>query len=346
MSRVPFPLNCDDTDLTDQSVFSRPMGEPTVMSTHIFRARLFKAISRLYFDNGSLLSSYEFVSNVDREILAIMDDLPWYCQLSTNADLPPSFHFLPWQHHVMHNSICIQRIRMYRPFLRSHFEECYPKCINAAESAFAVYHSIRANPKLFQSAPRRASQSYQLVCSAISIAVFLLVERPPLAAKFCSDLEIVLSDLKSLADEYKSLAVAVDGTTTLAKILDIYHQRERNNPADTISLIPEIYTIMGGKARTKTYLDRCAIPYIVNGSNPHGPQQLLSTPPNASSPSRPPAAASGFTASTSERGSMLFPLNDCLDAYSTHDLNDSMFNLPYDVLNWDIDDFAFPPENS
>lgn len=134
--------NCDDCDLTSTSIFVRPLDQPTVMAQHVFRAKIFKVLNRLYANSGGDLSNYDAVSAVDNEVTTIMNQYPWYLSrraasgsstfISTTLP-PPPFDYLQWQHHAVHTSICVQRIRMYRPFLRTHFESCWSKCVAAAE---------------------------------------------------------------------------------------------------------------------------------------------------------------------------------------------------------------------
>ena len=69
MSEVPIPLNCDDCGLTDSTIYPRPLEEPTVMTMHVFRARLFKTINQLYANNGTPLTSYDSVSDIDAKVL-------------------------------------------------------------------------------------------------------------------------------------------------------------------------------------------------------------------------------------------------------------------------------------
>ncbi|KND86235.1 hypothetical protein TOPH_09142 [Tolypocladium ophioglossoides CBS 100239] len=80
LSSVPFPSNCNDVDMTPTSIRVSPISEPTEMSVHYFRARFFKVFNRLFVNNGANLSSYSFIAEIDAEIIAILEGLPWYLQ--------------------------------------------------------------------------------------------------------------------------------------------------------------------------------------------------------------------------------------------------------------------------
>ncbi|KIW44267.1 uncharacterized protein PV06_05289 [Exophiala oligosperma] len=350
LSDVPFPQNCEDCDITSTTINCRPLDEPTVMALHVLRARLFKTFNKLYANSASASASYEEVCAIDQEILTIVDQYPWY--LKTRVDrghstvisstLPPVFDHIQWQHHVIHNSICVQRIRIYRPFLRSRFHnDCWSKCIEAVEGAFAVYHAIRdANPSRFQRSQKMLAQSYQIFCSAVSIAVFLLVERPAIHSRMQSDIEIVIQDLQRIVQNHSSIPMAVAGRVVLTKILDAYNlgnrQQDRSGPEEAVSnpnwhtLIPEIYAHMGGQVKTKTYLDRCAVSHIVNQE---GSMSVSESAPDPHS------------MATSRSGEIAAPEPTENTNYSSSfdpDFATSFgFDLHFDVLNWGIEEFEF-----
>ncbi|KIW13546.1 hypothetical protein PV08_08734 [Exophiala spinifera] len=350
LSDVPLPQNCEDCDITSTMINCRPLEEPTVMTVHVLRAGLFKVLSKLYANNASASTSYEEVCAIDQEILTIVDQFPWY--LKTHRDqgrftvisptLPPVYDHIQWQHHLIHNSICVQRIRMYRPFLRSPFHnDCWSKCIEAVEGAFAVYHAIRnANPVRFQRSQKMVAQSYQIFCSAVSIAVFLLVERPALPSRMQSDIEVVIQDLQRIVQNHSSIPMAVAGRVVLTKILDAYNlssrQQQGLNHEETVSnsnwhtLIPEIYAHMGGQAKTKTYLDRCAVSHIVNRESSMSGSY---SPLNLQSKTTSKAGVITATEPT-------YMTNDS-NSFDADFATSFGFDLHFDVLSWGIEDFEF-----
>lgn len=358
LSEVPFPQNCDDCDITPTSIFVRPIEQPTVMAVHVFRAKLFKVLNRLYANNGSDISDYDAVSPVDDEVTTIVNQYPWY--LLRRADsgslafisttLPSSFDYLQWQHHVMHTSICVQRIRMYRPFLRTHFESCWSKCVAATEDAFAVYHDIRSSdPERFRRSSKNIVQSYQIFCSAISIAVFLLVERPILPAKLLGDVEVVIQDLKELSEDKNSIPIAIHGRRSLIKILDAYqgycrdarnrvnmNEAAANNVPTFHSLVPEIYTVMGGTSSTKKYLDGSSVPRSSNAERVI--TQSQDPTPSFPTPSVSTAAAS-LQSPLESMSSAAF--NNSNDTFGTDPITGLNLGLHFDVLGWDLDDSSF-----
>ncbi|KEF51871.1 uncharacterized protein A1O9_12209 [Exophiala aquamarina CBS 119918] len=358
LSEVPFPQNCDDCDLTATSILVRPIEQPTVMSQHVFRAKVFKVLNRLYANNGSDITDYDAVSAVDQEVTTIVNQYPWYLLRQADSgsspfistSLPPSFDYLQWQQHVVHTSICIQRIRMYRPFLRTHFESCWSKCVAATEDAFAVYHDIRSSdPERFRRSSKKIVQSYQIFCAAISIAVFLVVERPILPSKILSDIELVMHDLKELAEDKNSIPIAIHGRRSLIKILDAYqgYSRDARNrvnmgeaPTDGVetlhSLVPEIYTVMGGPSSTKKYLESSSVPRSRNtekaAARNQNPSSSLLTP-SAST------AAASLQSPLESMSSVAF--NNSNDAFGTDPMTGLNLGLHFDVLGWDLDDSSF-----
>lgn len=361
LSEVPFPENCDDCDLTPASIFVRALDQPTVMAQHVFRARIFKVLNKLYANNGNDLTNYAAVAAVDDEVATIMNQYPWYLLIQEGSDssvflsttLPPAFDYLQWQHHVIHTSVCIQRIRMYRPFLRTHFEYCWPKCVAAVEGAFAVYHSIRSSDlERFLASPKRIVQSYQAFCSAISIAVFLLVERPILPAKILGDIELVIQDLKDMSEDKNSIPIAVHGRRSLTKILDAYQgycrdarRRASADEAPTIateylhSLVPEIYTVMGGTSSAKRYLDSSSVPRASETQRlamQGGQCQTLS------GSTATPTASIGDTSLHSPLESMSSAIfSSSTDMFGTDPITGLNLGLHFDVLGWDLGDASF-----
>lgn len=272
-SRVPLPRNCNDEDMTATEIFPIPMQEPTRMSVHVIRAKLIKTFSKL-FDHKTHNMSYDEITAIDAEVLAIIDQAPWYMSSSVDSSvkstsLPNAFDYLQWQHHIIHNFVCVQRIRMYRPFLRTENRNaCWSKCVDAVESAFLVYHAIRRKgPTSFQNSEKMLVQSYQIFSSAISTALFLLVERPTLCSQILSDIEVVMQDLKHLAGGSRFIPMAKDGTAALAMILDAYQTMfsqssmsygiswETHAKTTLSKLVQEVYSVMGGKMKTQAYLD-------------------------------------------------------------------------------------------
>lgn len=358
LSEVPFPQNCDDCDLTSTSIFVRPLDQPTVMAQHVFRAKIFKVLNRLYANSGGDLSNYDAVSAVDNEVTTIMNQYPWYLlgraasgsSTFISTTLPPSFDYLQWQHHVVHTSICVQRIRMYRPFLRTHFESCWSKCVAAAEGTFAVYHSIRSSdPEGFRKSSKKVVQSYQIFCSAISIAVFLLVERPVIPAKILSDIELVIQDLKELSEDKNSIPIAICGRRSLTKILDAYqgYCRDTRNRASVHllptssdehlhSLVPEIYEVMGGTSSTKKYLDSSSVPRSSKTERVaiQDQRQTISppTPTGSTADASLPSPLEPMSSTT---------FNNSNDMFGTDPTTGLNLGLHFDLLGWDLGDSSF-----
>ncbi|CAM1505879.1 Fc.00g115160.m01.CDS01 [Cosmosporella sp. VM-42] len=291
LSTVPFPSNCNDVDITSSSIQTRPMSEPTEMSVHYFRARIFKVLNKLYVNNGSNLTSYSFITQIDDEIDEIFDEFPWYLQDdpgNVRQMLSPSFvNVITWMRHILQSCICIQRVRMYRPFLNPVVGNAWERCVAASTSALAIYKSLRSpNIARFQRSQKMHVQAYQVFSAAVALATFLLVEMPSNANIIRSDIELVIEDLHSHSksvDEARWIPLIADGRRVIRRILGLYDARckraLRSSPtqdgragsAPTVqpddaptALVPAIFSVFGGESTAHRYLERCAIEYIVN----------------------------------------------------------------------------------
>jgi len=239
---------------------------------------------------------------------------------------------------------------MYRPFLRTHFESCWSKCIAATEDVFAVYHDIRSSdPERFRRSSKKIVQSYQIFCSAISIAVFLLVERPILPAKILSDIELVMQDLKEMSEDKNSIPIAIHGRRSLMKILDAYqgYCRDTRNRATTNeasangvenlhSLVPEIEAVMGGTSSTKRYLESSSVPRSSN-------VERVITQNQGLTPSLLTPAGSTVSASLQSPLELISTttFNNSNDTFGTDPITGLNLGLHFDVLGWDLEDSSF-----
>lgn len=269
----------------------RPLTEPTEMSVHCFRAQIFKIFNKLYIDNGANLSSYAYVSEIDAEVDELLDSFPWYLQddfETLRHQLSPNFaSVVTWMRHILQSCICIQRVRMYRPFLKPLVGDAWQKCVMASTSALTVYKSLRSpNVSRFQRSQKMHVQAYQVFSAAVALSTFLLVEMPSNADIIRADIELVTDDLQShsiTVDEDRRIPLIADGRKVIRRILGLYDARcrhalktsiaqdERSDTNDSAhsdeaptALVPAIFSVFGGESSARRYLERCAIEYIVN----------------------------------------------------------------------------------
>lgn len=235
---------------------------------NVFRAQLIRVMNRLYINNGTRLSSLEFIMAIDLEIITIWKSLPWYMQISpagTGPNLPPEYVYIRWQQNLLHTFTCVQRIRMYRPFLHGQSEPARSICTESAQNALAAYRALRnENPTSFLKSHHFISQNYQTFSTAITLAVFLLVEQPPDDGSIRADIEMVISDLDTLQERGTVVPMVIDGVRVLRKVLEMYDLKGRDGESEPASLVPAIYSVIGGKSATQKYLERCGIRYIIN----------------------------------------------------------------------------------
>lgn len=231
------------------------------------------------------MSSYSFVSDIDAEITAILDTMPWYHTLPRKSEpspysrLPSTFSFIPWGYHILHSCVYVQRLRMYRPFLHPLAGDSWQRCLSAASSALVIYRELRSQDvSRFQRSHKMRVQAYQIVSAAMVLATFLLVERPPDPEQIRSDVDMVMNDLQSIASkstegDTRSVPLVTDGLKVLQRILMLYDARcntssrtagDNRNSDPPTSLAPAISSVFGGETTARKYLERCAIEYIIN----------------------------------------------------------------------------------
>ena len=256
LSTVPEPLNCNDRDLTATTVSPRPMFESTVMSVNICRTKVLRVMNKLSRPNGASNNSYDFISGIDLEVSHVLHECPTYAQIindSSCTELSPELECIYWQYNNIQTFVCLQRIRMYRPFLRSREGESLIKCINSAESAFTVYLNMRQKSKGFQRSQKFRAQVYQSFQAAVCLAMFLLVERPAQGQKIRGDLETVVCDLEMLKEE--AVPIASEGRVILRQIMNMYDKPAQVRAMRSANLVREIQIVFGGEEATRDYLD-------------------------------------------------------------------------------------------
>ncbi|KAJ9607394.1 hypothetical protein H2200_008467 [Cladophialophora chaetospira] len=356
LSKVPLPLNCDDSGLTETSVSPLPLAEPTCSSYRVVLTKAYKVLNRLYAEDGTHLTSYDWISAVDAELVCIINQSPWYMNMSNDKTFAKSreisgYDYIKWQHHVLQNTISMQRLRMHRPFLQTQMRDlCWPKCIDAIEKSFGVYLAIRASDvKNIVQSKKMLVQSFQSFCSVVSVVMFLLIERPKLLQNIQHDIETAIRDLRDLAEANPYLPMAAEGRATLNRLLSAYQAgfHGHNAAAGSLegingqALIQDLYEMMGGGLNTRKYLDKIqdtpfdhANPRPIDGRHDHGIR------PNTSND------ASAFIPNTSTEIMALCP-DDSLtlaDPYVfPYDNSRNLdLGLHFDVLDWPMEDFEFP----
>lgn len=247
------------------------MAEPTETSLNVLRIQFVKIYSRLYADSGSKESSFDYVMSVDSEILELLDQFPWYFQpseIAATVKLPKEFNFIAWQSHLLHTYIHVQRLRMFKPFLQTCRGPALRMSIRAAESALAVYRSLRKTATQSQLLSLKAATHCWQICStAISLGIFILVERPEGLQNVRSDMELVISDLEELTAAGYKIPCVVEGSKIIRKILAMYDSNGNDITMEPTSLVPEVYTLTGGRTTTQKDLERCAIDFIINADS-------------------------------------------------------------------------------
>ncbi|UKZ80391.1 hypothetical protein TrVFT333_008150 [Trichoderma virens FT-333] len=222
---VPFPLNCNDSDLTDSLLQPRPHDEPTIMMLNIYRARFFKLMNHhLCQSNADDPHSYDTICQLDEEVLKITRTYPWFYQLDQDCRPPPLpqpvGEILTWQNHIIRTCISTQRIRMYRPFLSPRIGDSWAKCIEAAEDAMVVYRTIRTNRSI-TSLQKFLPQAYQIFSVAVTVTALLLVEGSLPILNVRQQIRDMAEDLQILEVQGCVSPVASRGRQVLLKMLSL-----------------------------------------------------------------------------------------------------------------------------
>ncbi|KAE8550628.1 hypothetical protein TMatcc_008673 [Talaromyces marneffei ATCC 18224] len=257
-SEVPKPVHCNDVDVTETSITPRPIEEITDMSASTAHIEVYIIFRRIFEDNGSYASSYEYVRSIDRQIQDVVSRFPWYFQTNNEFNVchASSMNVITWQHSLLHIGICLQRIRLNRPFLHARIGESWIVCAKAAQDMFVPYRRMRENNVVgFLRSQRFTSLEYQVYTAAVAVAAFLLVERslPGLSSQLMiQDIQMVISDLEQV-DLRPMLA---DGVKVLRKMLDLFEQDQGKDSLARASLVKEIASVFGGEELAKKYLKR------------------------------------------------------------------------------------------
>lgn len=264
MSNVPYPQNCNDVDLTETQINTSPSSQPTELSWNHCKANLFQIFNKLYKDAGIGLTDYEYVVSIDAELISIMANAPWYFQIGNargSGELSRGFEYIPWQHLIWHTCVCVQRIRMYRPFLRERVGNAWSICVEAAESALQSYHMMRdSNPDRFFKSQKFRSGGFQIYSTAVALAMFLLVERPPTPDRIRQDIDMVIDGLGKMIENGNSLPINSGGRRVLLKILEMYDRCESGDAEHSSTLVSAISSVFGGERTARKYLSRLTLP--------------------------------------------------------------------------------------
>jgi hypothetical protein len=320
LSKTPIPATYSERDPATADREPELLDPPTLMGMHIIRTRLLRVVNELYRDDAAHIESYAHISNINNQMLEIMESRPWYLRLDREQNclnLPAESECIHWQHHVLQTFMSLQRIRMYRPFLRKKVGDSWSICLEAAETAFAVYMSIRRKTESFHKSPKYRAQVFQIFNAAVPIAMLLLIERPTRCAKIRQDLEIVVSDLELL--EMDTVYVVLEGRVILRQILTMYDQASLGEKPKALELVQAIHFVFGGEEAVQKYLENRP----EHQTNPENAQLHLNQPT-----SFPESPQSTYYLDIPQ------PLH-MLDSTMQNGGVDYSCDIPFGLLDWD-----------
>ena len=334
---VPFPLNCNDVDLGKDFAKPHPLTEPTAMSMNIYRARVFQLINKALVSDPSQFRSYNFIVDLDRELLRVMEKLPWYFKLDANRKVklfPGAYDFLPWQNHILRTCVSTQRIRMYRPFLADQSNNSFNECLAAVEDALLVYRTLR-DDKPMKSQQKFYPQAYQIFSVAVTSAALLLVERTiPQAAQFRIDIQTMATDLGVLEDQASPVPVAANGRRVLLKMIELFEQGDTCSPEDTERLVPDISIILGGESSTRAYLGRRTCHGLQHLRTPGQSTTVAEQVPSAQDQEQHNAADPLMNTLVDDQDLSFDPMLE--PGEGMFDFDQFQLEDPYELFSWDM----------
>ena len=211
------------------------------------------------------MSSYDYVQSIDAELEELIANFPWYFQTGSCQHLLPHRETIVWEYHMVHSLLCMQRIRMHRPFLQQQTGTPWNICAKSAREVLSVYKILRTpDIERLRRSQKFYVQAYQIYSAAVAQAAFLLVERSFPVEIIRNDIEMVISDLSLGGLGGVGVSTMADGKKILMTMLDMSDRRRRREPLEPESLVPEISAVFGGEQTTRKYLTRCDIGYVLN----------------------------------------------------------------------------------
>lgn len=325
-SEVPKPVHCNDIDVTETEITPRPIEEVTDMSASIAHIEVYIVFRRIFEDNGAYTSSYEYVRSIDRQIQDVVSRFPWYFQTNNELNVRnvSSMNVITCQHNLLHIGICLQRIRLNRPFLHARIGESWLVCGKAAQDIFVPYRRMReTNVVGLLRSQWFTSLEYQIYTAAVAVAAFLLVERslPGLSSQsMIQDIQMVILDLEQV-DLRPTLA---DGVKVLRKMLDLFEQDQDRDSQARASLVKEIASVFGGEELAKKYLKRSDDGMFGSVKATRTPQPYTTKEPDLAHTN--PAASPITEHSSIEADDFFMPANDSTSID---------FEVALDMLNFD-----------
>lgn len=248
-------------DIVETAVHVRPLTEPTDLSMSISRYKMFNIFNKLYKDSGGHLQSREFVQGIESELKRLEEDLPWFFKVENIGEFlscAPELEVVAWSFHLLHSCLCLQRLRMYRPFLQERTPETWDRCVKAAESALDVYKALRAQDlDSFRQSPKfRGGNGYQTFSVATFLGLFLLIENPDSPDRIRADLDLVLADFGFVTRQSDCSSEERENDKVLRYIAESYDSKLQSSGLNSGTIVGTIYSVFGGETSSHAYLGR------------------------------------------------------------------------------------------
>ncbi|KAH3688620.1 hypothetical protein WICPIJ_000394 [Wickerhamomyces pijperi] len=280
-SKVPFPANARDEDITREWVKVRSRDVPTYNSFNIYRAHMMKLFNGVFVDSHlekvCVLQKYphlEFVKDkIFKGLLAIDIELcdnenSWFFKLDKHGNIPfvkdNRVHF---QHHMLHTCICIHRFRIYQNYLSDDIPIAWEIGKSSALSLFKVYRKLREIYDIKN--PLFLSQIHQSFTGSVIQSMLLLLNHKLTGTEqmgLYQDIELMLSDLDVLSKDVFILKPEVL-KESLATLQALKKNLSKNIVALEGNEMDIVSNVFGGRKTIDNYLRKCTVSFIIDQSS-------------------------------------------------------------------------------
>lgn len=280
-SVVPFPSNCNDTDLTPDAIKVHSSIQPTDNSFNVHRALMMKIMNGMFEKKHQVhardLKSLEKVTDktfrglleVDIELCRSKKSL--FFELNTEGTLPHTLDSrIHFQHHMLHTCICIHRFRIYQNFLEERIPVALEVARTTARSIFSVYKQLRTIYDLRN--PLFLPQIHQSFTGSIIQSMMLLVNQDLTLedqTALYEDIDLMLNDLQVLSEDGFILKPEV-----LKESFKVLNVLKKSINKSLIELERDqkdiVSNVFGGKDMTESYLKKCTVSFIIDHNDQLG----------------------------------------------------------------------------
>lgn len=277
-SVVPFPSNCNDADMTPDSIKVRSINQPTDNSFNIYRALMMKIMNGMFEKKHQVtmkdmkilerVTDKTFRGLVEIDIELCHTNKSWFFEIDKEGALPHTLDSkIHFQHHMLHTCICIHRFRLYQNYLQEGIPVALEVARTTAKSLFSVYKRLRTMYDLKN--PLFLPAIHQGFTGSIIQSMMILVGSNLSKADQTSlfgDIELLLSDLQVLSEDGFILKPEI-----LKESFKVLNSLKKSITKNIVLLEKDqkdiLSNVFGGKQMTESYLNKCTVSFIIDQSD-------------------------------------------------------------------------------